>query len=148
MRAQFVFEKFNDESDPIGDMNIGTGNIDHLKVGSLLKAKHEFEVLDEDHFNYLRRVIIANMGLGASLDFRSIDKGRYIIVLRAEYENGIVKVHYVRTPEGKSAAYQQVIFVRDHVSPEKRVSFADNFFRTDQKNMNKYFEFIQTDIRM
>jgi len=143
MRAQFVFEKFSIESDPIVDMDIGTGNIDNLKYGNVLRAKHEFEIMDEDHNNYLRRVYIA--GFGASLDFRSIDKDIYIVVLKAQYENNVVKVYYSKSTGGLSGAKRKKEFIDLHVSSNTRVKFADNFFRTPQENMNKYFEFITFD---
>jgi len=141
MRAKLV--GFTEDSDPIEDMGIGTGNIDNLRYGSVLRARHEYQILDEDHYNYLKRVWMT--GFGASLNYRSIDNGTYFVVLQAQYENGIVKVHYSRSTGGLHGAKYKKEFIDQKVAPEKRVQFADNFFRTEQKNMNKYFEFITFD---
>jgi len=147
MRAQFVFEKFEEETDPIKDMGIGIGNIDDLRFGSVLKAKHEFEIIDKNitnkNNNFLRRVWIP--GTGASFDYKSIDKNRYIVVFQAQYENGILKVYYTKCSGGLAGVKKQLNYVKQHVTPEQRVSLADNFFITPQKNMNKYFEFISLD---
>jgi hypothetical protein len=145
VRAKFVFEKFDDESDPIEDMGIGTGNIDNLRYGNVLRAKHEYQIINTlDYENHeLKRVWIS--GFGASLDFKSIDKNRYIIIMGAEYFDDNVKIYYFRPAGGLKGLKTELDYVHQHVSAEKRKQFADNYFTTKRKLIPKYFEFITFD---
>jgi hypothetical protein len=140
-----LHEKFNDESDPITDMGIGTGNIDNLRLGSILRAKHEFEVMDTNGGNKLIKIFIPNMGFGASHDYQAIDKKQYIIVLKAEYDENLATVYYVKTSD-KLKDVKVVLYTIKRLHTETNMKANQtNFFRTDRKNMNKYFEFITFD---
>ena len=87
MKAQFVFEKFEEHSDPINDMGIGLqGLYDNLKPGMIVQLKK-----DIDNFGYFAGDYFVIYKVTNTRDFGEDDNQRVWITRYTSLENLLAK---------------------------------------------------------
>jgi len=104
MRAQFIYEKFEEESDPIQDMGIGN-SFNHLRVGTILKANTDIRITSSTSFSGKGRLI-------AWAD-------QYMIVIKSErtqLDKNRIKVWYVNKGSGLDNAKLTVKNISNYIT--------------------------------